>query len=235
MVTLTVSFWRTRASLKAEVAQLKEFSSASESETFQRIATMNDNIVAKNREIAELGKSQRSLQKSVKRCEDEKNSVSSERDSLSLKIEECTTRLKNSRDETEKLRQECNEKVRSHDTVHVEKDTRIQQLQDEINRISEQLKQAQAKDPPSAIHVEENENPGEKQKVDNRAQQQQQNDNQEKSSDSNKQENIRITEDVDHSDDMKTDQASGKQNKKPRKKRLSMLKEHMGIGTEEEY
>ena len=50
-----------------EIAQLREFSNASESETFDKISKMNQNIAAKNREIADLTRAQRADQKALQR------------------------------------------------------------------------------------------------------------------------------------------------------------------------
>jgi hypothetical protein len=50
-----------------EIAQLREFSNASESETFDKISKMNQNIAAKNKEIADLTRARRADQKALQR------------------------------------------------------------------------------------------------------------------------------------------------------------------------
>jgi hypothetical protein len=48
-----------------QVAELKDFSDSTQSETFEKISKMNENIGAKNREIAELSRAQRADKKTI--------------------------------------------------------------------------------------------------------------------------------------------------------------------------
>lgn len=48
-----------------QVAELKDFSDSTQSETFEKISKMNENIGAKNREIAELTRAQRADRKTI--------------------------------------------------------------------------------------------------------------------------------------------------------------------------
>ena len=240
VVGLTILFWRTRASLLSEIGQLKEFSSASESETFEKMSKMNENIAAKNRDISELNKSQRSLQKSMKRCEDEKASLTHERDSVTLKVEQLATELADSRKQAEKYRQECHEVVQAKDTAHVEKDAIIQQLQDEIKNISERIKKTEknsvGKDDQGGTGADGNskhDEESERKEVESSGRQQQVEQQTVTSNEGadkmDTQGSVRITENSNNRDDPVQEEESLKQKRKGRKKNLGMLKEHMGM------
>lgn len=245
VVALTILFWRTRTSLLSQVAQLKEFSTASESEKFEKITKMNENIASKNKEIAELNKVQRSLQKSMRQCEDEKASFTRERESSAMKIEKLAYELSDSRKEAEKYRRECHEVVQAKDTAHVEKDARIQQLQDEINRISEQLKTSQEekntakgtseqkKVEEEVKHEEEHTPSGTTSSGGGGEQQQQHATNEGQDTPVQNEDKIRITEESNNPDEPSKADESLKRGKKGRKKNLGMLKEHMGVGRDD--
>lgn len=239
VVGLTVLFWQTRTTLLSEVAQLKEFSTASESETFQKISKMNDNIASKNGEIAELNKSQRALHKSIKRCEDERSSLTGERDSLSAKLEQLATELVDTRKQAEKYRQECHEVVQAKDTAHVEKDARIQHLQEEINKISEQLKAAESNTIKDTSHTDKRESFDHDQGTESTSVParmetiEEPRGNTEGTIKAGSQANIKIIEEVDQLGQSHQEDVPLKQEKKGRKKNLGMLKEHMGVGRDD--
>lgn len=239
VIGLTILFWQMRTTLLLEVAQLKEFSTASESETFQKISKMNDNIASKNGEIAELNKSQRALHKSIKRCEDERSSLTGERDSLSAKLEQLATELVDTRKQAEKYRQECHEVVQAKDTAHVEKDARIQHLQEEINKISEQLKAAESNTIKDTSHTDKRESFDHDQGTESTSVParmetiEEPRGNTEGTIKAGSQANIKIIEEVDQLGQSHQEDVPLKQEKKGRKKNLGMLKEHMGVGRDD--
>lgn len=241
VVALTILFWRTRTSLLSQVAQLKQFSTASESETFLKISKLNENIAAKNKEVAELNKMQRSLHKSIKVCEEEKASLIHDRESATMKVERLAIESSDLRKQAEKYRQECHEVVQAKDTAHLEKDARIQQLQDEINAIYEKLRTTEEhnalKSTSEPMKVEGRVKHGEQdKKLGTKTTVGGEQENATNEGSDNLVDNhgsVRVTEDVKHPEGPSKLDETLKQGRKGRKKNLGMLKEHMGVGKDD--
>ncbi|WPT11165.1 hypothetical protein PSENEW3n2_00002335 [Picochlorum sp. SENEW3] len=136
---LVVLFWKTRTSLMKQVAELKDFSDSTQSETFEKISKMNENIGAKNREIAELSRAQRADKKTISQCEVEKSNLMSERDQLSTKYDGCTKETQSLKQQLESLRVEAEQNHQVHTDTHQMKDTRIQDLENQVKNLADQL------------------------------------------------------------------------------------------------
>lgn len=65
---------KTRSSLSQQLAEMRQFSSASESETFEKMSRMTKQIADKNKEIGDLNKTQRANQRTIADLETQNSS-----------------------------------------------------------------------------------------------------------------------------------------------------------------
>ncbi|KAI8106644.1 hypothetical protein M9434_001298 [Picochlorum sp. BPE23] len=256
---LVVLFWKTRTSLMKQVAELKDFSDSTQSETFEKISKMNENIGAKNREIAELSRAQRADKKTISQCEVEKSNLMSERDQLSTKYDGCTKETQSLKQQLESLRVEAEQNHQVHTDTHQMKDTRIQDLENQVKNLADQLnaqrnvnrqqqQQQQANRETQTVDSNNQNSPVKRAENGNSNSVQQEQQQQQgipskrrgqRSPDEQSNGNIRITDLPDEQKDV----GSGRENRplpKPtrgrKKKSMGMLKEHMGIHVgDEEY
>ena len=83
---------KTRSALTKELAELKQFSSSTESETFDKMSKMTQQIADKNREIGDLNKTQRSNQKRITGLESEKTALQANIQAAKDETARCTQR-----------------------------------------------------------------------------------------------------------------------------------------------
>ena len=65
MIALTVALWHTKTSLRGQIAQLDDEQGHIKSDMSRRMTSLNENVAAKNREIAQLTKSSREDRKKI--------------------------------------------------------------------------------------------------------------------------------------------------------------------------
>jgi regulator of replication initiation timing len=83
---------KTRSSLSQQLAELRQFSSSSESETFDKMSKMTKQIADKNKEIGDLNKTQRANQRSITDLETEKTALQANIQAAKDETVRCTQR-----------------------------------------------------------------------------------------------------------------------------------------------
>ncbi len=83
---------KTRSSLSQQLAELRQFSSSSESETFDKLRKMTKQIADKNKEIGDLNKTQRANQRRVTDLETEKSALQATVQAAKDETARCTQR-----------------------------------------------------------------------------------------------------------------------------------------------
>ena len=83
---------KTRSSLSQQLAEMRQFSSASESETFEKMSRMTKQIADKNKEIGDLNKTQRANQRTIADLETQKTALEANLQAAKEGTVRCTQR-----------------------------------------------------------------------------------------------------------------------------------------------
>ena len=149
---LTISFFRTRASLLKQIGSLKEHSSSSHSEMVQKVSRLNTNLVDKNREISDLAKQARQDRTTITKCETAKRAEMQERLNCESNLSEEKSTIARLEKELEDLKAHGSEMEQTHandksnlQAQHKAKDNEIQRLVNDVNNLAKQLKETQDK------------------------------------------------------------------------------------------
>ena len=83
---------KTRSSLSQQLAEMRQFSSASESETFEKMSRMTKQIADKNKEIGDLNKTQRANQRTIADLQTQKTALEANLQAAKEETVRCTQR-----------------------------------------------------------------------------------------------------------------------------------------------
>ena len=152
VMSLTIAFFRTRASLMKQIDSLEEHSSSTHSEMVQKVSRLNNNLVDKNREISDLAKQARQDRTTVSKCETAKRAEMQEKLNCQSDLSDKKSAIARLEKELEDLKAHKSEMEQTHandksslQAQHEAKDSEIQKLVNDVNSLAQQLKETQDK------------------------------------------------------------------------------------------
>jgi len=238
---------KTRSSMSKELAELRQFSSSSEAETFDKMSKLNQQISQKNKEIGDLNKAMRAKDKSLESLETEKAAEQANLQIAKDETSRCMQRESSLNRQLSDCNAHCAKELDSHDESHRSKDAEIEGLRLKVEQLiaQTQQQQQQQQQEPSPVPMNNNKQNNNQAKKGNKAQQQQQQQQQQQvPTPPGKVENVRYEESEQQDDPVANNNENivvtplptpPNSNPKRRKKKPSKLEQDIGVTEDEQY